>query len=952
VSRAIKVLVVEDSEDDTQLALLTLRRGGFEPTYRRVQDADSLKAAMDEEHWDAVLCDFRLPGFSGIDALSLFRSSGSDVPFIFLSGTIGEETAVQAMKAGASDYVMKDDLARLAPALERELAQAVLRAERRQAQFERDRYFDLLQSVSDNTAAVIYAKDLQGRYLMVNRRFTELFRVGSEQIIGKNDRELFPEQTADALRSVDRRVVVAKAPVIEEEQVPQGDGPHTYISVKCPLRDRDGRVQGVFGISTDITDRKRAEQALRDSEERTRLIIDGAPEAVVTIDVESRITGWNPQAELIFGWSAAEAIGRTLVDAIVPLQRGLLLHKLTSEPAVLTRRIELTAQQRDGGEFPIELTITPIHSGMTPVFCAFVRDITQRKVAESRVQAQLERLNLLDQITCAIGGRQDLQSIYQVAVRSLEERLPADFACICRYDALDNMLTVACVGAHSEALAAEMAMGERSGISVEANGLARCVRGQVVYEPDLSPSQFAFSRRLRAAGLHAVVVAPLPAEGRVFGVLITARRRANSFSSGECEFLRQLSAHVAVAAQQAQLRGSLQRAYDDLRSTQQAVVQQERLRALGQMASGIAHDINNAITPVMLYTESLLEGEPGLTPQGRNGLESIRRSIDDVAATVARMREFSRPREAQPAAMPLSLNRLVQQVIELTRARWSDMPQQRGIVIAVHSDLADDLPAVMGTQGEIREALINLVFNAVDAMPEGGELTLRTRAVGEPKAAQVEVSDTGIGMDEQTRRHCLEPFFTTKGERGTGLGLAMVYGAAQRHGAEISIDSTPGRGTSVVLHFPAPTASSQSTAAPQPVDRPPRMRILVVDDDPLLLRSLQDVLQADGHEVVAANAGQAGIDAFVDAQERGEPFAVVITDLGMPYVDGRRVASAVKQASPGTRVVLLTGWGQRLVDDEGVPQHVDQVLSKPPRLDELRYVLWRVAQPGNPEANA
>jgi PAS domain S-box-containing protein len=958
VSEAIKVLVVEDSEDDTQLAMMTLRRGGFELTHRRVQDADSLKAALEEERWDAVLCDFRLPGFSGSDALSIVRSVGIDVPFIFLSGTIGEETAVQAMKAGASDYVMKGNLSRLAPALERELAQAALRAERRRVQIERDRMLDLLQSICDNTAAVIYVKDLQGRYRMVNRRFTELFRVGSEQIIGKNDRELFPEETASALRSVDRRVVVAKAPVIEEEQVPQADGPHTYLSVKCPLRDREGHVQGVFGISTDITDRKRTEQALLDSEERMRLIIEAALDAVISIDAEGVITGWNPQAEVTFGWTRDEAIGRTLVDTIIPPQyheahrRGLVRYQKTREATVLNRRIELTARHRDGCEFPIELAITPIRSGLAPAFSAFVRDITERKHSESRVQAQLERLNLLDQITCAIGGRQDLQSIYQVAVRSLEERLPADFACICRYDALDNMLTVACVGAHSEALAAEMAMGERSGISVEANGLARCVRGQVVYEPDLSPSQFAFSRRLRAAGLHAVVVAPLPAEGRVFGVLITARRRANSFSSGECEFLRQLSAHVAVAAQQAQLRGSLQRAYDDLRSTQQAVVQQERLRALGQMASGIAHDINNAITPVMLYTESLLEGEPGLTPQGRNGLESIRRSIDDVAATVARMREFSRPREAQPAAMPLSLNRLVQQVIELTRARWSDMPQQRGIVIAVHSDLADDLPAVMGTQGEIREALINLVFNAVDAMPEGGELTLRTRAVGEPKAAQVEVSDTGIGMDEQTRRHCLEPFFTTKGERGTGLGLAMVYGAAQRHGAEISIDSTPGRGTSVVLHFPAPTASSQSTAAPQPVDRPPRMRILVVDDDPLLLRSLQDVLQADGHEVVAANAGQAGIDAFVDAQERGEPFAVVITDLGMPYVDGRRVASAVKQASPGTRVVLLTGWGQRLVDDEGVPQHVDQVLSKPPRLDELRYVLWRVAQPGNPEANA
>jgi len=576
-------------------------------------------------------------------------------------------------------------------------------------------------------------------------------------------------------------------------------------------------------------------------------------------------------------------------------------------------------------------------------------EVVERQHAESRLQAQLERLNLLDQITRAIGERQDLQSIYQVAVRSLEERLPVDFSCVCRYDALDNMLTVTRVGVHSEALAMELAMSERSAVPIDENGLSRCVQGHLVYEADIAGIAFAFPQRLARGGMRSLVMAPLESESRVFGVLVAARLQPNAFSSGECEFIRQLSAHVALAAQQAELHGSLQRAYDDLRQTQQAVMQQERLGALGQMASGIAHDINNAISPISLYTESLLEREPNLSAQARSSLQIIARAIDDVAATVARMREFYRQRDPQLSHAPLSLNPLVQQVAELTRARWSDMPQQRGIVIRLRTDLDADLPLVMGVESEIREALINLVFNAVDAMPEGGELTLRTRSVAasdpsaDAKCAQLEVVDTGLGMDEDTRRRCLEPFFTTKGERGTGLGLAMVYGAAQRHRADIDIHSVPGLGTTIALRFPTPTVVAvDGSGAPAAADVPVhRLRVLLVDDDPLLLRTLQDMLEADGHAVVAMNGGQAGIDAFHATLAAGETFSLVMTDLGMPYVDGRKVASAVKQASPGTPVVLLTGWGQRLIADGDVPESVDHVLSKPPKLSELRQALAR-----------
>jgi signal transduction histidine kinase/ActR/RegA family two-component response regulator len=576
---------------------------------------------------------------------------------------------------------------------------------------------------------------------------------------------------------------------------------------------------------------------------------------------------------------------------------------------------------------------------------ALESEILVRRQAERRAQAQLERLNLLQHITRAIGERQDLDSIFQVVVRSLEDELPVDFACLCLYDPIDHALTVRRVGVKSGPLALDLAMTERSHIDIDKNGLSRCVRGELVYEPDIAEVPFPFPMRLAGGGLRSLVVAPLQVESQVFGVLVAARLAAEAFSSGECEFLLQLSQHVALASHQAQLHGALQQAYEDLRQTQQAVMQQERLRALGQMASGIAHDINNALSPVALYTESLLEREPGLSPRTRDYLETIQRAVEDVSQTVARMREFYRQRETQLVLEPVALNQLVQQVIDLTRARWSDIPMQRGIVVEVRADLGGELPAIMGVESEIREALINLILNAVDAVPNGGAVTLRTRTMTKaedctPTAVELTVTDNGIGMDEETRRRCLEPFFTTKGERGTGLGLAMVYGVIQRHSAEVEIESAPGRGTSVHLRFAVPQESKAAAPAPkrgQPA--PTRLRLLLIDDDPLLLKSLRDTLEADGHVITVANGGAEGIATFRATCNGNQPFAAVISDLGMPNIDGRRVAAAIKAASPETPVILLTGWGQRLLSEDDIPNHVDRVLSKPPKLREVRDAL-------------
>jgi signal transduction histidine kinase len=397
-----------------------------------------------------------------------------------------------------------------------------------------------------------------------------------------------------------------------------------------------------------------------------------------------------------------------------------------------------------------------------------------------------------------------------------------------------------------------------------------------------------------------------------------------------------------------------------LRKAQQALIQQERLRALGQMASGIAHDINNAISPISLYTEGLLEREPNLSKRARDYLTTIQRAIDDVAQTVGRMREFYRPRETEAQLVELALNPLVQQVVDLTRARWNDLPQQRGIMIELRQELAPDLSDIAGAENEIRDAITNLIFNAVDAMPNGGVITIRTSSLVVPvpegwtaECVRLEVSDSGVGMDEETRKRCLEPFFTTKGNRGTGLGLAMVYGMAQRHGAGLEVESTQGVGTTIRLVFKVGRQNAapriRADGAPATV-RP--LSILVVDDDELLLDSLRGALEDDGHRVITANGGQAGIDAFRAAHASPTAFDVVITDLGMPYVDGRQVVDFIRRTQPALPIVLLTGWGQHISAENEKPPDVDILLAKPPRMRELRVALADLTAPAQKQRGA
>lgn len=584
-------------------------------------------------------------------------------------------------------------------------------------------------------------------------------------------------------------------------------------------------------------------------------------------------------------------------------------------------------------------------------------EITERQRAEAALQQQFERISLLNQITHAISERQDTDSILHVVLRQLEDHMNLDLGAVALFDPATRSLNFAALQVKNFLLANKFDLREGSVLALAGTGLEACELGQTISLRDTLKTPTTLAEKLATTGWRSAVVVPLLVEEKLFGVLLAARLRSDGFSSPESEFLRVLCEQVALAAHQAKLHKDLEHAYNELRQTQATVMQQERLKALGQMASGIAHDINNALSPVVGFSDLILRGEYGLSASGKKFLKHIRTAGEDIAHIVARLREFYRKREDKEALQVLNLNALAEQVVDMTRPRWRDIPQSNGITIHVQGEFAPDVPNLVGIESEIREALTNLVINAVDALPEGGEITLRTKVLRPeptpgpgrgPAHVLVEVSDTGIGMSEETRKRCLEPFYSTKGKRGTGLGLAMVYGVMERHEGGIDIISELGRGTTFRLIFPVRSSVGAKDDDAGEGRIPDPMQILCIDDEPLLRELIKEILERDGHSVEVSDGGQSGLDAFRRARERGRPFDLVITDLGMPYLDGKQVAKVMKHESPGTPVVMLTGWGAFMKEDGDAPAQVDGILSKPPRSKELRETLCRLRPQKSP----
>ena len=414
------------------------------------------------------------------------------------------------------------------------------------------------------------------------------------------------------------------------------------------------------------------------------------------------------------------------------------------------------------------------------------------------------------------------------------------------------------------------------------------------------------------------------------------RERTAALSEANAKLQTEIAERRKAEATTLESNRQLSAALGQLQATQQEIIQRERMHALGRMANGIAHDFNNALAPILGFSELLLLKPETLTDpkKVRNYVEMIHSAAKDSAKVVSRLREFYRYRDESEVFTPVVLNDVVLQAISLTQPRWKDQALAAGVNIDIRTEMGD-VPTVPGNEAELRELLVDLIFNAIDAIPKRGTITIRTAVQG--RWLVLTVADDGIGMSEEIKARCLEPFFSTKEDQGTGLGLGAVYGIARRHEGEIDIQSEPGRGTTVAVSLPL-ERSPRAAEPPKPM--PPAtasLRILVVEDEPLVREVLGVYLAEDNHQVTTAENGREGLEKF-----RAGEFDLVMTDRSMPEMNGDALAAAIKQLRPAQPVLLLTGFGDIMSGAGERPAGVDLVVSKPFTLTTLRTAIAKI----------
>jgi signal transduction histidine kinase/DNA-binding response OmpR family regulator len=438
-------------------------------------------------------------------------------------------------------------------------------------------------------------------------------------------------------------------------------------------------------------------------------------------------------------------------------------------------------------------------------------------------------------------------------------------------------------------------------------------------------------------GAGALLALPLMRQGTVIGVLVLDRRAgAPPFTASEILFGTAAASHVALALDNARLYEDTQRALADLQAAHDRLVRGETLRALGELAGGVAHHLNNLLAVVCGRTQLLLRSSE--TAAIRRPLEIIERAAADGAEVVRRIREFARVRSSEEHRA-LDLNRIVEDVVEMGRARWHDAALANGVTIEVVRELGP-VPPVRGHAAALREAVMNLLLNAVDAMPRGGRITLRTGH--DESGAFLAVCDTGVGMPADVLERAHEPFFTTKGVESMGLGLSVTFGIVERQGGELAIESREGAGTVATIRLPLAAAADEDS---HPGAFGPRSAaILLVDDDPAVREALAELLDADGHRVVPAPGPHEALMLL----EHGLDVDLVLTDLAMPAMTGWDLARAVKSRWPRLRVAVLTGWNE--VSNNERRDGVDFVVSKPLDLAAFRAAAVGAGAAGAPSA--
>ncbi|HTL05414.1 MAG TPA: PAS domain S-box protein [Gemmatimonadales bacterium] len=672
--------------------------------------------------------------------------------------------------------------------------------------------------------------------------------------------------------------------------------------VAAQRTDELGRLAEHFNRMTGVLRLRASEEEQRTADEmvaRTRLILNAALDAVIVMDAGGNIREWNPQAELVFGWPRAEVLGRPLAATIVPPESrdphtaGLAHFAATGHGPILNRRFETEALRRDGSRFPVEIAIVPIRRGKELEFSGFVRDITERKASRAALMASEERY----------------RAAFEQASVGMAEVSPEG-----RY------------------LRVNRAFEEITGRSAEE---LRGMSFEAITHPDDLGEDREVLRGIFSGGTQAV-----------------RREKRYVRKDGSIAWVDLASAPVRDSAGEPAYALTVVQDVTAQKRLESDLIQAQKLDAVGRLAGGIAHDFNNLLTGIIGYAD-LLSLEEGASPRVRHDAGAIIATAQRGAALARNLLTLAR--RSPDRSERVDLHDVAREVVELIRRTFDRR-------IAIRLDLAPSPPILAGDRSQLTNALLNLALNARDAMTDGGTLTIATRRVtldagfcarhAEPVSpgafAALTVGDTGMGMSPDTRSRIFEPFFTTKPVgKGTGLGLALVYGTVRSHGGLIEVDSAAGAGSTFTLFLPE--QNDAVAGAPADPGGPLRGagRILLVDDEETVRHVVGRMLAHLGYRVSTAADGEEAVERV-----RAEPgaFDLVILDGNMPRLPGRAAARRIRALDPAVPLLLATGYLDPGAADGVREDGFNGAIAKPYNLNELSRVVAQYRRASPPEA--
>ena len=855
----IKVLLIEDNPGDARLVremLAEAKNARFD-----LECADRLStglARLAEADIDVLLLDLGLPDSVGFDTFAKVYTRVPQVPIIVLTALDDEAVAIKAVREGAQDYLAKGRMD--SHLLARAISYAV---ERKRGQEDLRR---LNEELEQRAVWIEEARSsLQGRVA----ELTDLTEAGSLLTSTLDLTEV--QRRLTELARVRLGVDVVRIWLREGSS----DGFRLHVDAGVTRQPEEYRVRPGPGEGLIAW-----------------IMGHRAPLVLADFQDDPRLKNRD--------WAKAEGLASFLGVPIIleDLPVGIL--------ACMSRqRRDFSADDVSLAQrFAVPAAVAIQNAGLYEETRSRTRELAERN----------RQLQLLHEAARAMTGEHDVDRLLQRIVETARELIGSAYGALAVFEDDGRIRQFYTTGLTPEER-------DRPGSLPEGRGLLGHVftQGQTLRLEDVTAHPASVGFPSGHPTMRTFLGVPIRLGDRILGAVYLTEK-SGGFTADDELVATTLSADAAVAIENARLLLALRQTLDDLKATQEQVVQGEALRAVGNLASGMAHHLNNILAVIRGRVQLLLQSaeEPSL----RRSLEIVDRATVSGAEVVRQVQEFTRGQPA-PETLTLDLNRLVEETLDVTRPLWKAEADERGISIEASAE-PGQIPTATGDPASLGEVLTSLLMNAVDALPDGGRITVRTWE--SDQWVYCSVTDTGVGMPEDVRRQALQPFFTTKGPKRRGLGLSVAHGIVQSHGGTLSIESTPGRGTTVTMGLRSAAVGSAATPAlptAPPAQAPPQ-KILVIDDEKEVRELLAEMLATQGHHVSQAASGPDGV-----SMARADRYDLVFTDVIMPGMTGWEVAEAIKAVSPATVVVLVTGWADGVERSERAAGCVDQIIKKP-----------------------